>query len=217
MKSMTRACHCGHLKEAHAPGGCMYCHQCTGFSDATTEWTEELRSLAETGLAILKKDLKRSGHINPFFVLRHEDGSLQQLNVPEALADAFNSGAAKARIFGWVREWVRTHDINAVVIATDAWFSRSTPKANGLTLAELDRIVREEGTENVEKRGLLVRKEACVVNVQMPLRAMTLSQIYERLGRRDIVFREITQIENSIDRFAGRQKMFGRTNPEDIE
>jgi hypothetical protein len=195
----------------------MYCPWCERFRDATTEWTEELRRLAEIGLAMLKKDLERSGHINPFFVLRHKDGGLEQLNVPEKYADLMNSGSAKTTIFGFVRSWVREFGITAVVIGTDAWFSRSTPQARGLSQEEFDRIVREEGSENAEKRGLVVRKEAAVVNVQTTLRVMSLSQVYERLGRRDIVFREISQIEAPIDNFVGRQKMFGKMDSEDLE
>jgi hypothetical protein len=195
----------------------MYCSLCEGFRDATSQWTEELRSLAETGLTIIKKDLERTGSANPFFVLRHEDARLEQLNVPEALADLFNNGSAKSRIYGWVRDYVRMHAINAVIMGADAWLSRSTPKAEDLSQEEFDRIVREEGAEECEKRGLVVRQEVVMVNVQTPARVLSLSQVYERLGRRSIIFREICQIESPIDKFTGRQKMFGRLNPEDIE
>lgn len=212
---MIRACQCAHLEEAHSPTGCMHC-PCNGFQDATTEFTRELYDLASTGLAILKRELERKGHIKPFFILRHTNGKLDQFDVPDPLAKLFNSDDAKTRIFGVVRDWVRIHDINAVIIATDAWQSHSTPKAMNLSFEFFARLVRDLGTEECEKRGLVVRREACVVSVQTPERAMSLSQVYERLGRREIVFREITQIESVIDKFVGRQKMFGRLHPEDI-
>ena len=213
---MIRACECTHLEDAHAPDGCMYCHQCEGFRDASTEWTGELRSLAEVGLRIIKKDLESTGSARPFFVLRHPDGSVDQLEVPEALLDAFNDGHAKDRIYGSVRKWVAAHDVNAVVMGSDAWFSRTTPAGDALGIPEIDRIMREEGAEECERRGLIVRKEAAMVNVQTPERVMTLTQVYERLGRRRIVFREVMQVEGHIDKFAGRQKMFGRLDREDI-
>jgi hypothetical protein len=215
---MIPSCICTHLKTEHPGGGCMHLWcACEQFNDATSEHTAFLRDLAETGLAIARRDLERTGSVMPFFVLRDQNGNSHQLNVPEKFKELMNHGPSKDKLFGFVRNIAQTMPAAAVVIVTDGWFGKPTAKARAMNQEKLFEATKGQSLDNAVAAGLAERLEALLITVQTPERVLTLAQVYDRdERRRKITYLEMNIMESPIDNFAGRQKMFGDLRAENL-
>jgi hypothetical protein len=216
-------CRCGHQEIAHEAQRCLLCLSCAGFEDGASEYTASLLALAEPALATAKKRLERNPSFDAYFDLKLPDGELIHFKMPEWAGQLMNIGGAKDRLFAFVRETAQEAKATAVVLVTDQFYSRSTPKAcadlkaGRVTEAELKRLGGlGDGFEEMERRGYADRGECLGVTVQTPERAMMLQQAYERFGRREIVWREMWRFDIPIDQFQGRQKMFGDLRAENL-
>jgi hypothetical protein len=215
---MSPACTCTHLEAAHdVLFRCRYCH-CKAFAESGSEYTVDLRAYTDIALERVMPILQRNGCFQPFFVLRLADGDLLTLEVPKGTEHIMNSGEAKDKLFGAIREQVHECGVKAVVLCTDGWQGRATAKGLSVPREEFLEACRERGFESAVKKGWLQRSEAILVTVQIPERVMIASQFYDRDEvRLEITYRERTIAEVPTEGFHGRQKMYGDLRAENLK
>lgn len=179
--------------------------------------TDELRSLADLALKIIKADIEREGGGTPVIVFRTAAGELRQLNFPKQFAPLMNSGTAKDAIFAWVRDEVRKSGHTAVIFATECWCGKQTEAGKAIPTEEFMEYGRERGFVTGVAKGYIERAEAVVVTVQTPESVLTVTQFFKRdEKRRKITFGERQEYESPINQFAGRQKMYGDLREENL-
>jgi hypothetical protein len=219
-ETAVAACRCGHFNDAHESDArrCAYC-LCEAFDSSASQYTDELRSLADIALRMAERDLEQSGNVRLVIALRLPNGSIDNLPLPDRAGELMNYGEAKDILFGGLRDYAASVGATAVIIGTEAWVGRTTEKGRVLLQASPDeykRMTRQAGFQDAVDAGLVERREAVVITVETPERCMILTHVFERTLERKIVWHERTQIEARQSEFAGRQKMFGDCSEENL-
>jgi len=91
-----------------------------------------------------------------------------------------NSGAGKSATMRKVRELCAKVQARIVFMVSDTFMAKYTAK-DGDDM-KIVNLIREIGAEEAEKRGLVTRREAIIVQISTPLSAARLIQFYKRQG-----------------------------------
>jgi hypothetical protein len=177
-----------------------------------------LTDLAERALATAQEQMKERGKLDPIILLRDKHGDVFPLPLPGEMGNIMNSGAGKDFLFGAIRSMVKKRALTGVVIVTEAWFGRSTPKGAAMSQEEFTRIsAKETGFAAALREGLITRCEIIMISVQTPQGCLMVRQEFERDDdARRVTFGAIERMPMGVDEFRGRQKMFGALREEYI-
>jgi hypothetical protein len=141
-------------------------------------------------------------------VMLHDDGSIKRLPMPHDVGRMLQSGQGKDALFTVVRAFVKLMEAKGVAIGTDAWMGLPTEKALAMDKKEYDRIMEQNiGVPELERRGLAVKVEGLMCNVQTATEFLMRVVPYERT-KHGTVWKPAQDQRGPTENFSGRMMMF---------
>jgi len=132
------------------------------------------------------------------------NGTVQWVEPDKAL---FDSGESKDFTFREIRKFVDTHPVKAICFCSDTWKFTLTPEGN--EAMTLDPKLRSTAPDEWLDRGLAIRSEVLIINVQDADNVILIQVPYERIDS-GVSWGEPERVLLTQEEFDGRQKMFGR-------
>lgn len=173
---------------------------------------EELEAQANRIITGAKHSLESQGGFE-FTSMVHDVRGWQVAKLPKWAMDGMNSGEFKDFLFGTIRDWVRRHKCDGVIMASDMWVTAMTEEGSKHPIEEWKSKV-DRGFVTLVKMGWATRREAIGVTAQSPTEVLLITQFYQRLP--SVQLGEATRHWSTQDTFQGRQKMFGDLREENL-
>lgn len=177
----------------------------------------DLRKVADMLLDIARPWLVKTGSSPVLLAFGLPDGTLENIQLSDEMANrVMNSGWAKDRFFGLIRDMAQAHNATAVAISTEAWVGKGTAAAKDVDPAEIRRLGGlGDGFDALVALGLVERMEAIMVTAQDADECLMLTQTFRR--RKDGTPYDLAEPEEKRmpqSHFEGRVKMFGEITEE---
>jgi hypothetical protein len=173
-----------------------------------------LRKLTAPLLKAATEDLKKLEYVAPTFAF-YKDGKQKNFRLPGHLAQIMNSGLGKDALFLQMREVCDSLKPNAMAFVSDGFFTSSMPKVVDMSLDQFEALRRAKSIQQMVEEGLLAQHEAIMVTIQTVKEVLLTTLFYIReAGEILIDPRGPSEVLMRESEFHGRQKMFGKLEPD---